>query len=270
MPLVFACIAPHGNQAVAELTPNPQEGALTQRAMTQLGQRLAALQPDTVVILTPHGIRIDGAMCISASTRAAGSLSEVVSVDFDVDQTIAAAIAVASRHEGVPVASCIYGASAGPNCSIPLDWGAIIPLWHMGHAFQPKPKVVVICPSRALSREQMVAFGRAIATVAESSQNRVALIASSDHGHAHSADGPYGLDPASAEYDAQMCQAVEANDLKRLLTTDPALVEAAKPDSLWQMLILAGALEVKPLPGELLSYEVPTYFGMLCAAYQAK
>lgn len=50
------------------------------------------------------------------------------------------------------------------------------------------------------------------------------------------------------------------------LTRQP--VNAAKPYSLWQMLILVGALEVRPMQGELLSYEVPTYFGMLSAAYQ--
>jgi len=67
----------------------------------------------------------------------------------------------------VPIARCIYGATSGPGCCIPLDWGTVIPLWHMGHAYQPKPKVVVICPSRSLSLAHMVAFGRAIGKVAE-------------------------------------------------------------------------------------------------------
>jgi len=44
------------------------------------------------------------------------------------------------------------------------------------------------------------------------------------------------------------------------------LVEAAKADSLWQLAVLEGALG-SGFEVELLSYEVPTYFGMLCAAY---
>lgn len=267
MPLVFSCIAPHGYQCLPELVSDPAEAAATRSAMAELGARLAALAPETVVVLTPHGVRIDGAMCISVSTRVAGELGPEVSVDFDVDQPLAEAIARASVAAGVPVARCIYGASSGPGSCIPLDWGAIIPLRYMGHAYEPKPRVVVVCPSRSLSLEQMVAFGRAVAQAAEQSPSRIALIASADQAHAHDADGPYGYDPAAAEYDQLMCEAVAANDLHRLRQISPTLVEAAKPDSLWQMLILAGALDMKPMRGELLAYEVPTYFGMLCAAY---
>ncbi|NUT54793.1 MAG: extradiol ring-cleavage dioxygenase, partial [Thermoleophilia bacterium] len=44
------------------------------------------------------------------------------------------------------------------------------------------------------------------------------------------------------------------------------LVEPAKADSLWQLAVLHGALG-STYDVELLSYEAPTYFGMLCAAY---
>ena len=44
------------------------------------------------------------------------------------------------------------------------------------------------------------------------------------------------------------------------------LVEAAKADSLWQLAVLHGALGER-FDVELLAYEAPTYFGMLCAAY---
>ncbi|HYF77892.1 MAG TPA: hypothetical protein VD973_12205 [Symbiobacteriaceae bacterium] len=267
MPLVFTCIAPHGSQVLPEFAAGPDDAPATRTAMLDLGRRMESARPDTIVLLTPHGIRIDGMMCISVSTRAEGDLGRGVTVDFEVDQPLAQAIAARSELAGVPVARCIYGASAGPSCCIPLDWGAIIPLRFMGHSFAPKPRVVVICPSRALSREQMVTFGRAIAEAAAESGQRVALIASADQAHAHAADGPYGLDPAAAEYDRQMCHAVEQQDLLSLLQTDATLVENAKPDSLWQMLILAGALQVQPMFGELLSYELPSYFGMMCAAY---
>lgn len=268
MPLIFGCIAPHGSQLLPELATDPNEGVALRQAMAELGRRLEALAPDTVVVLTPHGIRIDGTMCLSVSARAEGELGPAVNVDFDVDQDLAEEIAAASLAEDVPVARCIYGASSGPGCSIPLDWGAIIPLRYMGDTYRPKPRVVVICPSRSLSLQQMVAFGRAIGRAAEASGRRVALIASADQAHAHSLEGPYGYDPAAAQYDGLMCRTVESGDLLSLTEIDMDLVEAAKPDSLWQTLILAGALQIRPMRGDLLAYEAPTYFGMLVAAYQ--
>jgi aromatic ring-opening dioxygenase LigB subunit len=46
----------------------------------------------------------------------------------------------------------------------------------------------------------------------------------------------------------------------------PQLVADAKADSFWQLLLLAGALG-EGWEAELLSYEAPTYYGMLGAAF---
>ena len=43
-------------------------------------------------------------------------------------------------------------------------------------------------------------------------------------------------------------------------------MEKAAADSWWQMIMLHGALGDR-FDCELLSYEAPTYFGMLCAAF---
>jgi aromatic ring-opening dioxygenase LigB subunit len=55
-----------------------------------------------------------------------------------------------------------------------------------------------------------------------------------------------------------------------LLSLPPQFIEDAKPDSLWQLAMLEGILEHAEMTGRLLSYHVPTYFGMLCAAYLPK
>ena len=61
---------------------------------------------------------------------------------------------------------------------------------------------------------------------------------------------------------------IHAQDLGRLLTFDLAWLRRAATDAYGQVLNLHGAIQGTNLRGELLSYEVPTYFGMLCAAYQ--
>ncbi len=49
------------------------------------------------------------------------------------------------------------------------------------------------------------------------------------------------------------------------LTDDQAATAAI--DGLWQTLMLQGVLERVPLNAELLSYEAPTYYGMLVASF---
>jgi aromatic ring-opening dioxygenase LigB subunit len=126
--------------------------------------------------------------------------------------------------------------------------------------------VVVVSPARDHAPADHVRAGQALAQVAAASGKRVAIIASADHGHAHRADGPYGYDPAAADYDARVAALVRANRLGDLLDFDPAFVAAAKADSFWQLLLLHGALG-DAWRAEFLSYEAPTYFGMLCAAF---
>src|SRR5205823_12624821 len=140
----------------------------------------------------------------------------------------------------------------------PMDWGTLIPLWFMGGRAEPQVPAVVVSPARDRPFDDHVRAGAALTQAAAASGKRVALIASADHGHAHDPEGPYGFDPAAAEYDDQVVGLVQGNRLSGLLKLDPALVEAAKADSWWQLLMLHGALG-DGWEGDFLSYEASTY-----------
>jgi aromatic ring-opening dioxygenase LigB subunit len=268
--LVFACIAPHGGMVIPDIGGAEGRQALaTRAAMEELGRRMAAARPETIVLVTPHGLRIDGAFSLLDTGRVAGQLGgagRVVSVEFQVDNALNAAIVAAAPD--LPVARLVHGAPSDPASCLPLDWGAVVPFWFMGRTLTPKPRVVVACPDRRLDWALFPRFGAAVRRAAAELGRRIAFIASADLAHAHDPRGPYGFDPAAAEFDAATVEAVAAQDLGRLLTFDSAWVARAKPDALWQILNLHGALAGTALRGELLSYEAPTYFGMLCAAYE--
>lgn len=273
--LVIACITPHGSEVIPELAgTNLTRTAATREAMEEVSRRMQEAQPDTVVVITPHGVRVAGAVCIMTTERATGVLEEEggqgrVSVDMVVDTALGDRIArKASGEYSLPVATAIYGASSGDGCYTPLDWGAVVPLWFLGARWPTPPAVLSITPSRALSLRQLYNFGAALAGACEESGRRVALVASADWGHAHSAVGPYGYDPASAEFDAMVVDVIKAGALDRLLEADLDFAERAKVDGLWQCVMLAGALQGGQWHGELLSYEAPSYFGMLVAAYR--
>jgi len=63
-----------------------------------------------------------------------------------------------------------------------------------------------------------------------------------------------------------MIELVRANRLGELAGMDASFAVAAKADSFWQLLMLHGAIG-DAFEAELLSYEAPTYFGMLCASF---
>jgi aromatic ring-opening dioxygenase LigB subunit len=263
MPLIHACIAPHAGDLIDDLT----KVTLTRQSMTIMGQHLQALAPEAIVIINPHGFRVQEALSISVAERAVADWAPDVKLDFEMDPDLAHAIADEATTSNVPVVRYIYGASGGDSCYIPLDWGAVVPLYFIGHRFIPKPKLVHCSPMRDLPLATHYEFGRAIGRVLKASDKRIAFIASADQGHAHDANGPYGFDPASAKYDAWIQEVIRNGNLDKLLNADMQLVEDGKPDSLWPTTVLAGILKENPLQAKFLSYEVNVYFGILCAEF---
>jgi aromatic ring-opening dioxygenase LigB subunit len=271
MGLVFGCIAPHGGIAIAEACPPEQRdlAAVTRRGMEELGRRFDRAKPEVAIVLTPHNIHVEGAMAVVLSGTVAGMLEghPDVTLRIGVDRPLALDIRDAIAADGIPVAGVRYGANDAAAASFPMDWAVLVPLWVMGGRSDPAVRTVVVAPARDLLPEHHVAAGRAIAKAVAASGRRVALIASCDHGHGHDAKGPYGFTPKSREFDEQVVALIKRDDLAGLLKMDPTLPVEGKADSYWQMLMLHGALD-GAWKGEFLSYEAPTYYGMLCAAYE--
>jgi aromatic ring-opening dioxygenase LigB subunit len=269
--LVFAAIAPHGTVDVPGVPKAAVPGAdATHVALAELGRRFDAAAPEATIVLTPHNVHVQGHFAVVLAGTLAGRLAEFdapeVELSCPIDLELAAAAVVALHDEGVPVVGASFGANDPGAATAPMDWGVLIPLWYMGGRSEPPVPAVVMSPARDRPLEEHVRAGLALARAAAASGKRVALIASADHGHAHDADGPYGFDPAAAEYDAQVVALVRENRLAGLLELEPGFVDAAKADSWWQLLMLHGALGAG-WRGDFLSYEASTYFGMLCAAY---
>ena len=271
MPLVFAAIAPHGDLAIPEACASDQRdlAAATQAGMRELERRARAANPDLAIVLTPHNIHVTGAMAVITSARMAGTLPEApepVALDCKIDRSSALAVLEALHGEGIPAVGVSYGGNVAEEAVMPMDWGTLIPLWYLGGRWDPQLPVVVVAPARDLVGASHVTAGWAIGRMAANSDRRIALIASADHSHTHDPSGPYGGHPAAKAFDKLVVDAVKANDLDRLLDVPDTLLEDAKPDSWWQLLMLHGALG-RDWEAELLSYEAPTYYGMLCAAF---
>jgi aromatic ring-opening dioxygenase LigB subunit len=230
--IVSAAIAPHGD---VDLAPELRE------AMEKLGRRCVA---DVAIVVTPHNVHVEGHFAVVTAARVG---------EHQTDRPLAHAIVEALRADGLAVVGVSYGGNDPAAAEMPIDWGAEVPL-----QFVRVPRVVVVAPARDRPLEEHIQAGAAIARA--TGDLRVALIASADHGHAHDADGPYGFDPAAAAYDARFLELLAAQPLDFRPLAE--LVEAAKADSLWQLLVLQGASSGR---AELLAYSAPTYYGMAVA-----
>jgi aromatic ring-opening dioxygenase LigB subunit len=195
--IAFAAIAPHGE---VEEAPDLHE------AMRELGRRFDAAAVDAAVVVTPHGVHVDGHFAVVTAGRVGAT---------PTDRSLAAAVLGALRADGIPALGVSYGGNDPAEAEMPLDWGTEIPL-----RFMRAERVVVVSPARDRPLAEHVRAGAAIARAASSPPDavvqakRVALLASADHGHAHDPDGPYGFDPAAAAYDGQLQEILRSGRLE--------------------------------------------------------
>jgi aromatic ring-opening dioxygenase LigB subunit len=283
MPLVAAAIAPHGFPVIPALADAAEGGVETPGAMQAMGDLFRERGVEAVVIIGPHGIRADGFFALVDAARAAGTLrwkGRHVEASVPCDRALIEAIAARAPSDDIPLVRVGYAGNRADQAVVPLDWGALVPLWFLGHdqdeagtgdvlGDPPKrpggPAAVLITPSRTLSRETMVAFGRMLGHTIAADPRPISFVASCDWSHTHSEDGPYGWDEAAERVDAVVRDAIARNALLDLMALPEDDVRHAAIDGLWQALILAGVQQVTPFTLDLLSYEAPTYYGMIVA-----
>ena len=255
--IVFGAIAPHGNP-VYEQPDGP-----TANGMHELARRLEASRAEVAILATPHGTLLDGHFGVVRSSRLTEHPNQFVDASHlyegDGDPELADACVTALQAAGLPALGLTFGTVASGGSTMPIDWGAGIPLTFL------RIPAVIVTPCRALSNQDHVLAGEALALA--TGDRAVAFVASADHGHGHTTDGPYGFSAHSAPYDDDVQDVVRRNALRELADWDPQRAADALADSLWQMLMLHGALG-DGFRAELISYEAPTYFGMLTASFQ--
>ncbi|MGQ4891295.1 MAG: hypothetical protein ACP6IP_02295 [Candidatus Njordarchaeia archaeon] len=276
MVISYASIAPHGDEIVEELFP--KMGSVEKKlseAMWEMAEEIYRIQPETIIIATPHNLRIHEKMGIIITEYIEGlrSMNNVtLTMRLKCDRDLARFIYEEAKKIDLPVVAVNYGTAGGELSTMCMDWGTFIPLWFVYRTYQANkkemPKVVVITPSREIPGENLVKLGEIIVEVSNSIDKKIVFIASADQAHAHDPNGPYGFDEAAEEYDKLIQEIVSTGDLERLLSFDPVFIEKAKPDSFWQMLILHGVLKREKLKLKNIVYGCPTYFGMLVATFQ--
>ena len=274
MPIVFACLAPHGWLLVPLVAGADRAKAeRSRKAMEELGRRLEAAAPETIVVVDVHGLRVEGTIALldtpklagrTGGPRNRGATAHGYSLELTTDRELVAAIAAEARDADVPAARAANFLEFIPMV---VEYGAMNPLYFLGAQLVPMPRVVVACFGPGVSREHCLAFGRAVGQAVEITGRRTAFVASADLAHAHEAGGPFGLHPDAAGADELVLEAARTGGLEGLMALPPETVEAARTEAVEPLLALAGALEGRDFQAEVLCYEVPTYFGMACVAF---
>lgn len=263
MAVVGAFAVPHPPLAVAGVGKGREhEIQNTLDALAEVGRRAAALEPDVVVISSPHATAYYDYVHIAPGAGASGDFAgfgdPADEIEVAYDPELAAAISQEALLAGV-----LAGKEGARDES--LDHGTMVPLSFLQAQGVRCP--VVRMGLSGFSPLDHYRLGQAVARACDRLGRRAVVVGSGDLSHKLLESGPYGYDPAGPVFDRLMCEALESGDFAALLDIDTALTERAAQCGLKSFLIMAGALDGRTVRPELLSYEGPFGVGYAVAAF---
>ncbi|MCL2033351.1 MAG: AmmeMemoRadiSam system protein A [Oscillospiraceae bacterium] len=264
MPILSAYVLPHPPLAVPEVGRGEEKKIKkTLAAFDGIAAEIAALSPDTVLFITPHGVMYSDYFHISPGAGAKGSLARFNAQDarFEVkyDQSLAKEIAGLCEENGIPA-----GFLGEKDAS--LDHGVMVPMWFINRRFQ-NYSAVRISQSGMEPREHY-RLGQIIAEAAEKTGRRAVLVASGDLSHKLGASGPYGFAPEGERFDKAVTDALSTGDFLSLLTIPDELRERAAECGYNSFMVLAGCFDRLCVTSRLLSYEGTFGVGYAVAGFQ--
>lgn len=251
MTLEKVYIIPHGDEIIDH--PNNESIELSE----MIRKVTANDQSETLLILSPHGLRLSRSIGVINTENLVADFqlkTKRLAGEYKTDRKLARAILEGSDA----TQEVSFVASSGPLSKFTMDFGTVIPLQFFG-----QEKLVSIGQPRIFDLDLLQNFGRTLARVVEESHTNISIIISADQAHTHDQSGPYGYSDRSADYEELIEKCVRESDFSPLLELSEEFINAAKPDSYWNMLILKGIMEETGLKSVLDYHYIEVYFGML-------
>ncbi len=262
MAILAAMAVPHPPLIMPEVGKGEEQTIQsTIDAYREVMRRAAELQPDTIVITSPHTMLYSDYFHISPGAEAQG----------DFGQFRAPQLQLGAKYDTELVDRLVklcnqadLAAGTLGERHPELDHGTMIPLRFFQDAMQEAygeeraagVRLVRIGLS-GLSVLEHYRLGQLIRQATDDLGRRAVFIASGDLSHKLKSDGPYGFSPDGIAFDARMQEVLREGDFYKLLTTPSAMAESAAECGLRSLWIMAGALDKRAVQAELLSYEGP-------------
>ncbi len=258
--LVSAFVSPHPPIIIPEV--GGEEVAKVKKtvsALKELNRKLKKLKPETIVIITPHGLVYPDRFNVCAMPFLKGSLAHFgvdLERQYQNDLELVYALDKKAREAGIPVLPYDNGEEV-----YEIDHGVLVPLYYLAQDI--KTKVVPITYSY-LSVPLHFSFGQVLGEVIHGSASKIAFVASGDLSH-RLKYSQYGYTREGEIFDKKIVELLKKGDSGGILGLDEQLVEKAGECGYRSLAVMLGVLDQKKWHARILSYEAPFGIGYLVA-----
>lgn len=255
MSLVFSAIVPHSPLFIPAIgKDNLSRLQSSIKALKTLEEDLYASQPDTILIISPHGIIHSNSFSMNLSPSYNCNFEEFG--DFTTKMQFAGDVGLAYKIRERLETRAPLQLISEPN----LDHGCSVPLFMLA-SHMPNVKVIPIYYS-GLDLEAHFKLGELIRRELLVNKTRVAVIASGELAHSLTKEAPAGYSPKAKKFDKKLIDNLLEARVKDILDTDKHLLMEVSECGLKSIVTMLGILNGTKCHPEVMSYEYP--FGVGC------
>lgn len=266
MGILAGFMLPHPPLIIPEIGRGEEQNIhSTTLACRQAGREIAALRPDTIVLLSPHQTMYADYFHISPGRSARGDFGQFgakqvcLEVSYDTE--------FVTYLGGVAGSHNLHAGTLGER-EKKLDHGTMVPLYFVNQYYTEYRLVRVGLSGFPLTAHYRL--GQCIREVSEILGRETVIIASGDLSHRLKEDGPYGYRKEGPEYDARIMDVMGRGAFGKLLEFPESFCETAAECGHRSFTVLAGAFDGTRPEVRRLSYEGPFGVGYGVCTYHAR
>jgi len=233
----------------------------TVRALEKLQTKLTKDNPETIILVSPHGPHSPSGFPVLASEALEGNFGNYG------DPSI-----VATFQNDAYLLSMIEKRTSAAGLSLDqlrdpfLDHGTLVPL-HYLLTNLPRTKLIPFGYFDT-NRQTNFQFGQVLGKTLKEADTNAVFVASGDLSHRLTKEASEGFSPKAKEFDEIVIKAIKKKDPQPILDMDQTLIEEAGQCGLNSLIILLGILQNFDYKIDILSYETPFGVGYLTVDFE--
>ena len=266
MSIIAAYMVPHPPMIIPQIGRGREEQIQeTIDAYRSVAREIASLEPETIIISSPHSVMYSDYFHISPGKNAKGDFSIFHARDVrfqeNYDEELVSRICFLSDSENFPAGTL-------GERDRTLDHGTMISLYFIRQCYSDFHLVRLGLSGLPLAAHY--AFGRIIQQAVEDLDRRAVFVASGDLSHKLQSYGPYGYAKEGPQYDARVMDVCSRAAFGELLDFDESFCEKAAECGHRSFVIMAGALDGSDVDARQLSHQDVTGVGYgICVFHPA-
>ncbi len=254
-------IVPHPPILISKLGKGREkEAQKTLKGIEGIVKKIKGINPDTLVLITPHGEVHQNHLAFLDGEEATGNLGEFGHEEMEITKKLDT-LSIQRLKDGFTAADL-----PGVFIEGSLDHGAFVPLYFIEKEVADT-KLIHISIGM-LELKALYDLGMRIKEILEEGEGTFALLVSGDLSHRLKEDGPYGYDQRGVEFDLRIVNAIKRCNVLDIMNMPKEIYGPAGECGLRPIVLGFGMLGEGKMTSQVLSYEGPFGVGYMNAWVQ--